>query len=249
MLDIQLCTILFVTLMGVSIAGVALISLRLKAEGTKPEETVSKLSELKPPEYQSVGFVFLAFIGSLFGLVGTLAYSVLIGIFGSNSILCTVFNTLAWIGVPILVILVLTYLYIGVGHLFSMTLISGQPRGTILGRVPGSKCFTRLAVNIGDIITSDLFPQKGKLSGGQNMLTEKQIDIQMDSLAEKYMQEKIPNATVHDFENLAIAFTYRLSVNLIRSTDKLKWWTIAIAVLTAIVVFATIANIVVAVTQ
>ena len=81
------------------------------------------------------------------------------------------------------------------------------------------------------------------------MLTEKQIDIQMDSLAEKYMQEKIPNATVHDFENLAIAFTYKLSVNLIRSTDKLKWWTIAIAVLTAIVVFATIANIVVAVTQ
>ena len=76
------------------------------------------------------------------------------------------------------------------------------------------------------------------------MLTEKEIDTQMDSLAEEYMQKKIPNATVTDFENLAIAFTYRLSVNLIRSTDKLKRWTIAIAVLTAIVVFATIANIV-----
>ena len=65
----------------------------------------------------------------------------------------------------------------------------------------------------------------------------------MEDLAAEYMKERIPNATVKDFENLAIAFTYKQAVNLIRSTDKLKCWTITIAVLTAIVICTTIANI------
>jgi len=85
---------------------------------------------------------------------------------------------------------------------------------------------------------------------------EKEINTKMDSLADEYMKINIPNATVNEFENLAIAFTYKqtanlvkLSENLVRSTDKLKCWTIAIAVLTFFMICTTIANIVVVVTQ
>ena len=88
------------------------------------------------------------------------------------------------------------------------------------------------------------------------MLSENEIKTKMDSLADAYMEKHIPYATVDEFENLAIAFTYKqtanlvkLSENLVRSTDKLKCWTIAIAVLTFVMICTTIANIVVAATQ
>ena len=79
---------------------------------------------------------------------------------------------------------------------------------------------------------------------------EKEINTKMDSLADKYMKNNIPEADVDQFENLAIAFTYKqtvnlvkLSENLVRSTDRLKCWTIAIAVLTFSMICTTIANI------
>ena len=88
------------------------------------------------------------------------------------------------------------------------------------------------------------------------MLSEKAIKTKMDSLADAYMEKHIPNATVDKFENLAIAFTYKqtvnlvkLSENLVRSTDKLKCWTIAIAILTFFMICTTIANIIVFVNQ
>jgi hypothetical protein len=71
----------------------------------------------------------------------------------------------------------------------------------------------------------------------------------MEGLAAEYMKRKIPDATVDGFENLAIAFTYKQAVNFIRSTDRLKCWTITIAVLTAIVICTTIANIAMVVAQ
>ena len=88
------------------------------------------------------------------------------------------------------------------------------------------------------------------------MLSEKEIKTKMDSLADAYMEKHIPNATVNQFENLAIAFTYKQTVNLVKlsenlvgSTDKLKCWTIAIAVLTFVMICTTIANIVAVATQ
>ena len=81
---------------------------------------------------------------------------------------------------------------------------------------------------------------------------EKEINTKMDSLADEYMKTNIPNATAHEFENLAIAFTYKqtanlvkLSENLVGSTDKLKCWTIAIAILTFFMICTTIVNIIV----
>ena len=83
-------------------------------------------------------------------------------------------------------------------------------------------------------------------------ISEEEINTKMDSLADEYMQTQIPNAKVGNFENLSIAFTYRqtvklvkLSENLVRSTDKLKCWTRAIAVLTLLLFCTTIFNIVV----
>lgn len=166
MLDTQLCTVLFIALIGVSVAAVALISLRLKKEGIETKVEGSKISDLNPPEYQSVGYVFLAFLCSLIGLVVTLLFSVATGIIvdisGFYSAWYRVVNVLAWILLPIILFLVLAFLYVGVGHLFSMTLMSGEPSGTLLGWLPGSKYLRRLVVRIGDFIARRLFPTKGK---------------------------------------------------------------------------------------
>jgi len=61
-------------------------------------------------------------------------------------------------------------------------------------------------------------------SGGENMPSEKEekeINTKMDSLADEYMKKYIPDATVDKFENLAIAFTYKQTVNLISATKNL----------------------------
>ena len=80
---------------------------------------------------------------------------------------------------------------------------------------------------------------------------EKDINTKMDSLADEYMKIKIPNATVEQFENLAIAFTYKQTVNLInvtknlvKETEKLKCLTIALFVTTCLLLVAAIMEIV-----
>ena len=90
---------------------------------------------------------------------------------------------------------------------------------------------------------------------------EKELEIKMDKLANERLERALnnldnPNIEEPDPENLSLVFTYKntanlvkLSENLVRSTDKLKCWTIAIAVLTFVMICTTIANIVVAATQ
>ena len=80
---------------------------------------------------------------------------------------------------------------------------------------------------------------------------EEERNTEMDSLADKYMKTKIPTATVEDFENLAIAFTYRQSVNLInvtknlvKETEKHKCLTSALLVTTCLLLVAAIIGIV-----
>lgn len=80
---------------------------------------------------------------------------------------------------------------------------------------------------------------------------EKEINAKMESLADEYMRKYIPNATVDKFENLAIAFTYKQTVNfinvtknLIRETEKLKFYTIALFVTTCLLLVAAIIEIV-----
>ncbi len=86
---------------------------------------------------------------------------------------------------------------------------------------------------------------------------EKELEIKMDELANKRLERALNNLNIEepDSENLSLVFTYKntanlvkLSENLVRSTDKLKCWTIAIAVLTFVMICTTIANIVVAAT-
>lgn len=73
----------------------------------------------------------------------------------------------------------------------------------------------------------------------------------MESLADEYMQKYIPNATVNEFENLAIAFTYKQTTNLIsvtrnlvKETEKLKYLTIALLVATCLLLAAAIIEVV-----
>ena len=53
------------------------------------------------------------------------------------------------------------------------------------------------------------------------MLSEKEINAKMDSLAAEYMQKKIPYANVEEFENLAVAFTYKQTANLVKLSENL----------------------------
>ncbi|MCD6600196.1 MAG: hypothetical protein J7L19_06500 [Dehalococcoidia bacterium] len=165
-LDTELCAVLFITLIGVSVAAVALISLLLKNKGGPPKIKGSKLSDLKPDKYQSVGYVFLAFSFSLVGLVVTLLSSVVTGIIVHISGFCStwyiVANVLAWISVSIILFLVLAFLYVGVGHLFNMTIMSDKPKGTLLGGLPCSKCLRKLVVWTGNVVSRGLFPPKVK---------------------------------------------------------------------------------------
>ena len=90
---------------------------------------------------------------------------------------------------------------------------------------------------------------------------EKELEIKMDKLANKRLERALNNldnlnTEEPDPDNLSLVFTYKntanlvkLSENLVRSTDKLKCWTIAIAVLTLVMICTTIANIVVVATQ
>ncbi len=80
---------------------------------------------------------------------------------------------------------------------------------------------------------------------------EKEINTKMDGLADEYMKKYIPEATVDMFENLAIAFTYKQTVNLInvtknlvKETEKLKFLTIALFVTTCLLLVAAIIEIV-----
>ena len=80
---------------------------------------------------------------------------------------------------------------------------------------------------------------------------EKEINTKMESLADEYMRKYIPNATVDKFENLAIAFTYKQTVNfinvtknLVKETEKLKFLTIALFVTTCLLLVAAIIEIV-----
>ncbi len=85
------------------------------------------------------------------------------------------------------------------------------------------------------------------------MLSEKEeeeINTKMESLADEYMGKYIPNATVDNFENLAIAFTYKQSVNLInvtknlvKETEKLKFLTILLLLATCLLLVAAIIEI------
>ena len=168
MLDTQPSITLFVALIGISVAAVALISLRLKIERRRPKPRGSRISDLEPPIYRSVGYVFLAFFCSLVGLGFSLllavAARILTVICGSDSLACSVFTVFQWIVgwglVPLTLFLVLAFLYIGVGHLFNMTLRQGRPTGTMLSRVRGSRRLTDLVVKIGDRIARDLFPNR-----------------------------------------------------------------------------------------
>ena len=79
---------------------------------------------------------------------------------------------------------------------------------------------------------------------------EKKIHTKMESLRDEYMRDEILNREKPSFENSVIAYTYeqienlvRLSENLVKSTDRLKSWTIAIAILTFFMIGTTIANI------
>lgn len=167
MLGTHLSITLFVALIGISVAAVALISLRLKTERRRPKPKCSRISDLDPPIYRSVGYVFLAFFCSLCGLAFALSLPAAAGIItlisGSDPLACSVFTVLQWIVgwvlVPIFLFLVLAFLYIGAGHLFSVTLRQGEPTGTLLSRVPGSSRLTDLVVKIGDWIARDLFPR------------------------------------------------------------------------------------------
>jgi len=90
---------------------------------------------------------------------------------------------------------------------------------------------------------------------------EKELKIKMDRLANECLERALsnldnPQLEKPDVDNLSLVFTYRntanlvkLSETLVRSTDKLKYWTIAIAVLTFFMICTTIANIVVVATQ
>ncbi len=85
---------------------------------------------------------------------------------------------------------------------------------------------------------------------------EKELKIKMDRLVNERLEKALSDLEKPDAENLSLVFTYKntanlvkLSENLVRSTDKLKCWTIAIAVLTFFMILTTIANIVIAVTQ
>ncbi len=89
---------------------------------------------------------------------------------------------------------------------------------------------------------------------GENMLSEenKERNTKMDSLADEYMQKYIPNATVDQFENLAIAFTYKqtknlisVTKNLVKETEKLKYLTRALFVTTFLLLVAAIIEIVI----
>ena len=80
---------------------------------------------------------------------------------------------------------------------------------------------------------------------------EKGINTKMDNLADEYMKINIPKATVEQFENLAIAFTYKQSVNLIKLSEnlvkhskRLTCWTIVIAIFTIVLGASTIWSIV-----
>ena len=90
------------------------------------------------------------------------------------------------------------------------------------------------------------------------MLSEKEIKTKMDSLADEYMQKYLPEATVDQFENLSIGFTYKHTVNLIEvtenlrkdtenlvsSTNKLKCFTIALLIATILLLGTAITQIV-----
>lgn len=105
---------------------------------------------------------------------------------------------------------------------------------------------------------SKLLRYHRSIPGGEKMtseknqrLTEEEINTKMDCLANQYMQKYIPNATVDNFENLAIAFTYKHTVNLInatknlvKETEKLKCLTIALFVATCLLLVAAIIGIV-----
>ncbi len=80
---------------------------------------------------------------------------------------------------------------------------------------------------------------------------EKEINTKLKSISDAYMRKKIPNATVDDFENLAIAFTYKqseklvkLSENLVKHSKRLTCWTIVIAIFTIVLGASTIWSIV-----
>lgn len=89
---------------------------------------------------------------------------------------------------------------------------------------------------------------------------EKELKIKMDRLANECLERALnnldnPELEKPDVDNLSLVFTYKntanlvkLSENLVGSTDKLKCWTIAIAVLTFFMICTTIANIVVVAT-
>ncbi len=81
---------------------------------------------------------------------------------------------------------------------------------------------------------------------------EREIDAKMEVIADEYMVREVLHGNSDSAENLSLVFTYkktanlvRISENLVRSTDRLKYWTIAIAVLTFVMICTTIVNIVV----
>ena len=63
---------------------------------------------------------------------------------------------------------------------------------------------------------------------------EKVLDSTMKKLVEEYMEKNLKKATSDMVENLALVFTYKKTLNLVKHSKTLSIWTIVIGISTVL---------------
>lgn len=161
-MDNVLCAILFVALAGISLTAVALVSIIVRTRNASVQAGATRLSQLNPPEYRSVGYLFLSFlwcvIGLLLALVFSLVVSLAISIGGTNSSWYWAITILNGVLIGLVLILVLSFLYAGAGHLLRSML--SQEGALIRQFFPPIRHYEELIVRFGDYMTRGLFQRR-----------------------------------------------------------------------------------------
>lgn len=137
----------FAVLAGFSLTAAALLFVAGKRSAVNPEVRGAKLSELEPPEYRGTGYLVLAFVWSMFGLI----FSFIFGAVGTGGFWSLILVILC---LPCF-LLTLCFLYAGGGTL--LRAVTGQEGGVVRWFFPPMRYIDILIVRFGDWLTAGLF--------------------------------------------------------------------------------------------
>lgn len=137
----------FAVLAGFSLTAAALLFVVGKRNIAEPQVTGAKLSELEPPEYRGTGYLVLAFVWSMFGLIFSFIFGA-VGTGGFWSLILVILCLLCFL-------LTLCFLYAGGGTL--LRAVTGQRGEFVCWFFPPMRYIDILIVRFGDWLTAGFF--------------------------------------------------------------------------------------------